>query len=59
VLQDDPKQQKDIDYALSHFAVIAIKVDEFEVLELKPVPNKRTQWKRNAQGEWDQTKVAP
>ncbi|WVR04766.1 hypothetical protein IAU60_001778 [Kwoniella sp. DSM 27419] len=56
---DDAAEQKTIDYAYSHFAIIAIAPQAVEYLELKPVPNRRTQWKRNPNGDWDETKVAP
>ena len=56
--QDDPKENELIEQALSHFALIAIVPDEAEYLELKPMPNRRTQWRSKA-GEWEKTGVAP
>ncbi|OCF45747.1 hypothetical protein I317_00235 [Kwoniella heveanensis CBS 569] len=56
---DEPDEQKTIDYAFSHFAIIAIAPQAVEFLELKPIPNRRTQWRRQADGSWDELKVAP
>lgn len=56
---DDPEEKKKIENALSHFALIAFRVDAFENLELKPVPNRRTQWTKQKDGEWKEVKVAP
>ncbi|ORX34005.1 pyridoxamine 5'-phosphate oxidase-domain-containing protein [Kockovaella imperatae] len=56
---DDPEQQKLIDNALSHFALIAFKVEWAEYLELKPSPNRRTQWTKKSDGSWDKVSVAP
>ncbi len=56
--QDDPKEQQKIDEALSHFALLAIRPVAVEVLELKPVPNKRTQWAEKG-AEWIERRVAP
>ncbi|ORY30325.1 hypothetical protein BCR39DRAFT_494590 [Naematelia encephala] len=55
---DDPKVKKDIEYALSHFALLAIKPTGFELLELKATPNKRTQWTLKGD-EWVRVEVAP
>ncbi|WVF69642.1 hypothetical protein IAT40_004421 [Kwoniella sp. CBS 6097] len=56
---DKPDEQKTIDYAYSHFAIIAIAPQAVEFLELKPIPNRRTQWRRQDDASWDETKVAP
>ncbi|WVW78324.1 hypothetical protein I302_100278 [Kwoniella bestiolae CBS 10118] len=56
---DKPDEQKTIQEAYDHFAIIAIAPSAVEYLELKPVPNRRTQWKRQEGGEWEETKVAP
>lgn len=56
---DDPEEKKKIEYALSHFALLAIRVDGFEKLELKPTPNIRTQWTRQEGGDWKKQGVAP
>ncbi|WWC86778.1 uncharacterized protein L201_001657 [Kwoniella dendrophila CBS 6074] len=56
---DKPEEQKTIESAYSHFAIIAIAPEQVEYLELKPIPNRRTQWKRQNNGEWEETKVAP
>ena len=57
--QDDPKQKKDIEFARNNFALLAIRPTGVEYLELKPTPNKRTQWTKRADGEWDRVEVAP
>ena len=57
--QDDPKQKKDIEMAYSHFALMAIEPEAAEYLELKPTPNRRTQWTKQADGSWDKRSVAP
>ncbi|WWD00705.1 hypothetical protein V866_007640 [Kwoniella sp. B9012] len=56
---DKQDEQKTIDAAYDHFAIIAIAPEAVEYLELKPIPNRRTQWKRKEGGEWEETKVAP
>lgn len=57
--QDDPKQKKDIEWAQSHFALIAIKPENAEMLELKPAPNVRTQYNKQSDGSWEKVSVAP
>ncbi|WWD21614.1 hypothetical protein CI109_106100 [Kwoniella shandongensis] len=56
---DDPEESKTITNALDHFAIIAIKPEAVEYLELKPIPNRRTQWALQGDGSWQETKVAP
>ncbi|WWC68069.1 uncharacterized protein I206_101988 [Kwoniella pini CBS 10737] len=56
---DKPDEQKVIKNAYDHFAIIAIAPEAVEFLELKPIPNRRTQYKRQSNGEWNETKVAP
>ncbi|WWC59578.1 uncharacterized protein I303_102135 [Kwoniella dejecticola CBS 10117] len=56
---DKPEEQKTIQNAYDHFAIIAIAPEAVEYLELKPVPNRRTQYRRQGDGEWEETKVAP
>ncbi|WVQ83190.1 hypothetical protein IAT38_005329 [Cryptococcus sp. DSM 104549] len=62
---DDAEEQKKIDEALSHFAIIAIRPEAVEFLELKPIPNRRTQYKWNKTGSpddganWKEVKVVP
>ncbi|KAK8847523.1 hypothetical protein IAR55_005381 [Kwoniella newhampshirensis] len=56
---DDPEERKTIEYALEHFAIIAIRPEAVEFLELKPIPNRRTQWTVQADGTWQESKVAP
>ena len=57
--QDDPTMKKDIEFALNNFALLAIRPTGVEFLELKPTPNKRTQWHKQADGGWDRVEVAP
>ena len=59
--EDDKEKQKEIDNAYEHFALLVIKADGVEYLELKPQPNRRTQWHRKGgEGdEWDEIKVCP
>lgn len=57
--QDDPKMKKDIEFALNNFALLAIRPTGVEFLELKPTPNRRTQWKLTPNGDWDRVEVAP
>jgi hypothetical protein len=57
-LQDDPEKQKEIDTAFEHFALLVIKTEGAEYLELKPQPNTRTQWVRDGEN-WKETKVCP
>ncbi|WRT64641.1 uncharacterized protein IL334_001575 [Kwoniella shivajii] len=56
---DKPEEQKTIKFAYDNFAIIAIAPEAVEYLELKPIPNRRTQYKRQSNGEWEETKVAP
>lgn len=56
---DDPEEKKKIENALSHFALLVIRVDGCEKLELKPTPNIRTQWTRQDGGDWKKQGVAP
>ena len=56
--QDDPEKQKEIDAAFNNFALLVIKAEAAEYLELKPQPNVRTQWKRQGD-DWKETKVCP
>lgn len=56
---DDPEEQKVIDTALEHFAILAIRPTAFEVLELKPTPNIRTQYSLQSDGKWKEVSVAP
>lgn len=51
--------KKDIEFALNNFALLAIKPNAVEFLELKPTPNKRTQWHKQSDGEWERVEVAP
>nr|ODN93658.1 hypothetical protein L204_04841 [Cryptococcus depauperatus CBS 7855] len=61
--QDDVKEQKLIEKAWSNFAIIAIRPEAVEFLELNPVPNRRTQWawKKRSDGleigSWEEVKV--
>ena len=56
--QDDPKEKKEIEFALNNFAILAIRPVAVEFLELKPTPNRRTQWRKQGD-EWIETKVCP
>lgn len=58
-MQEDEKQKKDIEFAYSHMAILAIQATEAEMLELKPTPNRRVQWKKQQDGSWSRTDVAP
>jgi pyridoxamine 5'-phosphate oxidase len=57
--QDDPKQKKDIEFAKGNFAIIAVQPTGVEVLELKPQPNRRTQWTKQSDGSWSKVEVSP
>lgn len=57
-VKTDPNEQKEIDAAFEHFALLVIKVEGAEFLELKPQPNTRTQWTRQGE-DWKETKVCP
>lgn len=57
--QDDKKEQEEIDKALGHFAVIAIKPEAFEHLDLAAIPNDRTQWVLKGEDKWEKTEVCP
>ncbi|KAK1921678.1 hypothetical protein DB88DRAFT_498838 [Papiliotrema laurentii] len=56
---DDPKQKKDIEFAKGNFAIIAVQPTGVEVLELKPQPNRRTQWTKQSDGSWSKVEVSP
>ncbi|KAL7419374.1 hypothetical protein Q5752_006212 [Cryptotrichosporon argae] len=55
---DNPAEQALIETALSNFAILALRPESFEFLELKPIPNRRTAWTLEA-GEWVKTAVVP
>ena len=50
--------KKDIEFACNNFAMLAIQAEGVEYLELKPTPNKRTQWHKEG-AEWKRVEVAP
>ncbi|AAW45838.2 hypothetical protein CNJ01800 [Cryptococcus deneoformans JEC21] len=62
---DDPEGQKLVETAYNHFAIVAIRPEAVEFLELQPIPNRRTQWRwtKNPDiedsGSWEEVKVAP
>lgn len=39
--------------------MLAIKAEGFEMLELKPTPNRRTHWNRGEDGFWKKQSVCP
>lgn len=58
-VEDDPEEEKKIEFALNNFALLAIRPTAVEYLELKPTPNHRTQWNKQSNGDWDRVEVAP
>ncbi|XAO24662.1 hypothetical protein I312_103467 [Cryptococcus bacillisporus CA1280] len=62
---DDAEVQKLIETAYNHFAIVAIRPEAVEFLELQPIPNRRTQWRwtKNSEvedsGSWEEVKVVP
>ncbi|WVQ75905.1 hypothetical protein IAR50_005540 [Cryptococcus sp. DSM 104548] len=56
---DDEKDKELVKTALDHFALIALRPTAVEYLELKPIPNRRTQWKSQDGKAWTEYKVVP
>ncbi len=52
------KQKKEVENALSHFALLAIVPTSFEYLELKAAPNRRNVWTKSGD-EWKVEQVVP
>ncbi|KAK4686513.1 hypothetical protein P7C73_g3612, partial [Tremellales sp. Uapishka_1] len=55
----DDKVDKEVEAALEHFALVAIKAENVEFLELKCTPNRRTAWNKQTDGSWKKVSVVP
>ena len=52
------EQLRNIEIALSNFALVVMEPTEVDLLELGPIPNRRTTWTKKSK-EWEESIVVP
>lgn len=53
------EQESLVNQALDHFVLVVLDPTEIDLVELEPIPNRRTKWTKKSNNEWTEQIVVP